>query len=104
MPPRLFSFSAQRCRKSEGDQRPYKMPLVTAKALTYGPFRLFVIHVCLLRQLAVHLAETVDCVCCPIGHFEMVAESAVNHESRDCKLQTNSISSVQGVFKRRYSH
>ena len=44
-------------------------------------------HVYLARQFAVHVAETLDCVRYAIGRFEVVAESAIDRESRDCKLQ-----------------
>ena len=66
---------------------------VTAQALTYGPFHLLVIRVCLPPQSTVHLVEALDCIYYAIGHFEMVAESPINHESRGCKLQTNGMSS-----------
>ena len=72
---------------------------VIAEALTYGPFRLLAKGVCLARQFAVHLMETLDCIRYPIGHFEMVAESAVNREPRGCKLQTNGFSSPPSVLK-----
>ena len=61
---------------------------VTAQALTYGPFRLLAMRACLPRQFAVHLLETLECIHYTIGHFEMVAESAINRESRGCKLRT----------------
>jgi hypothetical protein len=54
-------------------------------------------HVCLPRQLPVHLVETFDCIRYPIGHFKMVAESAINRESRGCKLQTDGVSSQRGA-------
>ena len=50
-------------------------------------------YVCLPRQFAVHLVETLDCIRYAIGHFEMVAESAIYRGSRGCKLQTNGVSS-----------
>ena len=42
---------------------------------------------CLPRQPVVHLVETLDCVCYAVGHFEMVAESAINREFRSFQLQ-----------------
>ena len=54
-------------------------------------------HVCLSRQFIVHLVETLDCIRYAIGHFEMVAESAINCESRGCKLQTNGGSMQRGA-------
>jgi hypothetical protein len=36
---------------------------------------------CLPRQYAVHLVETINCIRYVIGHFEIVAESAINRES-----------------------
>ena len=54
-------------------------------------------RVCLPRQFGVHLMETLDCIYYAIGHFEMVAESPINRESRGCKLQTNGVSSQQGA-------
>jgi hypothetical protein len=55
---------------------------VTAQALTYGPFRLLAMRVCLPRQFTVHLVETLNRIRYAIGHFEMVAESQINRESR----------------------
>jgi hypothetical protein len=72
---------------------------VTAQALTYGPFRLLAMRVGLLRQFTVHLVETLNGVRCAIGHFEIVAEGAINRESCRCKLQTNGISSQRGPPK-----
>ena len=66
---------------------------MTAQALTHGPFRLLAIRVCLSRQFVVHLVETLDCIRYAIGRFEMVAKSAINRDSRGCKLQTNGVSS-----------
>ena len=53
---------------------------MTLQALTYGPFRHLAIRVCLPRQFAVHLVETIDCVRYAVGHFEMVTESPINRE------------------------
>ena len=47
---------------------------------------------CLPRQFTVHSVKTLDRIRYAIGHFEMVAESQINHESRGCKLQTNGVS------------
>ena len=70
---------------------------MTAQVLTCGPFRLLGIRVCLSRQFAIHLVETLNCVRYTIGHFEMVADSAMNRESCGCKLQTNGVSSQRGA-------
>jgi hypothetical protein len=70
---------------------------VAAQALTYGPFRLLAMRVCLPRQFAVHFVETLDRIRYAIGYFEMVAESQINHESRGCELQTNGVSSQRGA-------
>ena len=72
---------------------------VIAEALTYGPFRLLAVGVCLRRQFTVHLVETFDCIRYAIGHFEMVAESTIDRESRGCKLQTNAASGP-GILKK----
>ena len=93
MSPRCSRFSAQRCLKSEGDQS--RKRCVTADALTYGPFRL--LPICLVCQFAVHLVETFNCIRYAIGHFEMVAKSAINREPRGCKLQTNGVSGQRGA-------
>ena len=97
MSPRCSRFSAQRCLKSEGDQS--RKRCVTVDALTYGPFRL--LPVCFVCQFAVHLVETLDCVRYAIGHFEMVAKSAINRKPRGCKLQTNRVSSQRGAPEQR---
>jgi hypothetical protein len=73
---------------------------VAAQVPTYGPLRLLAMHVCLPRQFAVHLVETLDCIHYTIAHFEMVAESPINRESRGCKLQTNGVSSPRGVLRK----
>ena len=77
---------------------------ITAEVLTYGPFRLLVMGVYLPRQFPVHLVETLDCICNAIGHFEMVAESAVNRESWGCKLQTKGVSTQRGNQNKRDRH
>ena len=98
MSPRCSSFSAQRCLKSEGVH--INGACVTAQALTYGPFRLLAMRVCLPRQFVVHLVETLDCARYAVSHFEMVAESPINRESRGCKLQTNRVSGPRRVLKK----
>ena len=70
---------------------------VTAQARTCGPFRLLATRVCLPHQFAVHLLETLDGIRYAVGHFQMIAESAINRESRSCKLQTNAVSSRRGA-------
>ena len=65
---------------------------MTAQALTHGPARQLAMCVCLSRQFVVHLIETLDCIRYAVGHFEMVAKSAINCESRGRKLQTNGVS------------
>ena len=98
MSPKCSSFSAQRCLKSEGDQsRKRCIACVIAQALTYGPFRLLAVRVCLVRRFAVHLVEILDCFRYTINRFEMVAESPINRESRGCKLRTNGVSSQREV-------
>ena len=54
-------------------------------------------RVCFPRQFAVHLLETLECIRYAIGHFETVTESAINRESRGCKLQTNGVPSQRGA-------
>ena len=73
---------------------------MTAQALTYSPFHLLAMCIRLPRQFVVHLLATPDCVRYAVGHFEMVAESPVNRESRGCKLRTNGVSSPRGVLKK----
>ena len=53
--------------------------------------------ICLPQQFTVHLVETLECIRYVIGHFEMVAESAINCKFQDGKLhwQTNGMSSQQ---------
>ena len=102
MSPNCSSFSAQRCLKSEGDQS-HDAACVIAQALTYSPFRLFTMRamrVSLPFQFAVHLMETLYCVRYAVGHFEMIAESAINCESRGCKLQTKGCQ-AQGASERK---
>jgi hypothetical protein len=76
---------------------------VTAQALTDGPFRLLAMRGCLPQKFFVHLVEALDCIRYVVGHFETVAESAINREPRGCKLQTNGVSSPREVLKMRYS-
>ena len=66
---------------------------VTAQALTYGPFCLLAMRVCLPRQFTIHFVETLNSIRCAIGHFEMFAKSPINHGSRGYKLQTTGVSS-----------
>ena len=96
MSPRSSSFSVQRCLNSEGDQSHERY--LCAHALTYDPFRLLTICVCLPCQFIVHLLETLDCVRYAVGHFEIIAESPINCEPRGCKLQTNGVSSPRRVL------
>ena len=48
------------------------------------------------HQFTVHLVETLNCIRYAIGHFEMVAESIINRESRGGKLQANEVSGQRG--------
>ena len=73
---------------------------MTAEGLTHGPFRLLAMGACLPHQFTVHLVETLDCPCYVIGHFKMVAESAVDREYRGCKLQTNGMSRPGRVLEK----
>ena len=70
---------------------------VTAQGRTCGPFRLLGMRVALPRQFAVHLVETLDCIRYAVGHFQTIAENAINRESRGCKLRTNGGSSQRGA-------
>jgi hypothetical protein len=99
MSPRYSSFLVQRCLKSEGDH--INAACVTVQVLTYGPFRLLSMRVCLSRQFVVHFVETLDCIHDAIGHFEMVAESTINRESRRCKLQTHGMSSQREALEQK---
>jgi hypothetical protein len=54
-------------------------------------------RICLRRKFPVHSMETLDRIRYTIGHFEVVAESAVYRESRSCELQTNGVSSQRGA-------
>jgi hypothetical protein len=56
---------------------------------------------CLQYQFAVHLVETLDCFRYASGHFEMIAESAINRESRGSKLQTNGMSTQRAAPERK---
>ena len=47
---------------------------------------------CLLSQIAIHVVETIDRLTEAVGHFKMVAESPIYHESRDRELQTHHVS------------
>ena len=68
--------------------------------LTYSPCLLLAMRVCLLHRFTVHLVATLDCVRYAVGHFEMMAESPINHESRGYKLQTNGVSGPRRVLKK----
>ena len=73
---------------------------VIVPALTYNPFHLLAMRVCLLCQFTVQLVETLDCVRYAVGHFEVIAENPIYCESRGCKLLTNGVSSPRGVLKK----
>jgi hypothetical protein len=103
MSPRCSSFSTQRCLKSERDQS-HNAACITAEVLTYGPLHLLAMRICLRRKFAVHLVETLDRFRYAIGHFEVVAESAIYRESRSCKLQTNGVSSQREVPEQKEIH
>ena len=70
---------------------------MTANALTYDPFRLLAMSICLPQQFVVHLVETLECIRYAIGRFEMVAEGAINCKFWDGKLQTNGMLSQRAA-------
>ena len=51
----------------------------------------------LSSQLTRHLVETLGRIRHAVCHFEMVAESPINRESRGCKLRTNGVSGERGA-------